>query len=597
MRKAHKLNSTAGTRTPQLAIFFDTETNQVDLPNGQVHHTLKLGHAIRARSSITRYLVKNAEYRIDTVDRFWNRVESWLRDRTTTYLVAHNLVFDLVVLDGINQLHNRGWKLDSFYSKSMVSLFRWSKGTKKLVGMDNGNLFVGKLAKWGDQVGLPKLDVDFKTVDDDELYTYCIRDVEIMVRLWRLWLEFLSRNKCGNFSLTTASTSFNTYRHRFMNNDIYIHDNQEVLELERNSYRGGRVEALFQGTKEDGQFYYLDVNSLYPFVLKEHKYPASLVKHHKSVSIELLRRKLKTYSVIANVDLHISESVFPYKHNNKTCYPTGKFSTTLTTGELLYALSLDAIIAINEIAWYKQADLFSEFVTYFYNLRLQYKKSGNIQFATICKLLMNSLYGKFGQRGFELSIFGETDNSDIKRETVIDIDNHTKYDLIYLANQIYKEERTGEAYNSFPAIAAHVTAYARMYLYSMVSLVDKKHLFYMDTDCLVVDQIGYNKLAQFIDNDRLGALKVELTSTWLTINAPKDYAMQGRKRIKGVKENAVEIEPGVYEQTQFIRLSGLIQSGDIGRFTTKTIIKHLKREIYSGQVTKSGFVVPFVLSE
>lgn len=597
MRKPHKLSRSSGSKRPQMVIFFDTETEQIKSENGETQHVLKLGHAIRTRTSAVKYLYENDNYRIDSIGGWWDKLEQWVRSKTTTYLVAHNLVFDLVVMDGINQLANRGWKLQSFYSKGMVSIFRWSKGDKKLVGMDNGNLFTGALAKWGKVVGLPKLDVEFQTVTDEELYTYCIRDVEIMVRLWRRWLQFLSDNDCGNFMMTTASTAFNAYRHRFMNEEIFIHADEQALELERHAYKGGRVEVLFQGTRKKNSFYYLDINSQYPHVLKENKYPYALVDTSDEVSLSFLKRKLETYAVIANVDIFTQESIFSHRVNGKTCYPVGRFTTTLTTNELLYAIDKRMIFKVNKMSWYKQEYLFSEFIDFFYKYRLRYRKAGNEDFATICKLMMNSLYGKWGQRGFDLIHEGQTDNKNISRETIYDFDTGKKFDRVYMAGQVFREERTGEAYNSFPAIAAHTTANARLLLYSIMSLVPKGHLFYTDTDCVIVDKTGYKAVQHLIDDNKLGAIKIEVQSSWLTINAPKDYRMRTRDKIKGIKKNARKINRNTYEQEQFIRLGGLIRSGDVSRYTTKKITKTLKRIIYSGIVSPSGFVDPFELTE
>ena len=45
-----------------------------------------------------------------------------------------------------------------------------------------------------------------------------------------------------------------------------ISDNVHVRELERNSYRGGRVEVFKFGKVDEA--YYNDFNSLYPYVMK-----------------------------------------------------------------------------------------------------------------------------------------------------------------------------------------------------------------------------------------------------------------------------------------------------------------------------------------
>ncbi|KKL51328.1 hypothetical protein LCGC14_2296580, partial [marine sediment metagenome] len=119
--------------------------------------------------------------------------------------------------------------------------------------------------------------------------------------------------------------------------------------------------------------------------------------------------------------------------------------------------------------------------------------------------------------------------------------------------------------------------------------------FYFDTDSLIVDHVGYLDLQNEIKPGVLGALKVELESPWLTIHAPKDYAMQSRVKLKGIKQDAIEIKPGVFRQTHWMKLAGLIREGITEGYVTKDIEKTQKRIIYSGVVLPSGWIEPFHL--
>lgn len=597
MRKAHMLKSTKGKDRPNHLIFFDTETSQQKLKDKVTKHTLKLGCAMYSRTSGDDYIPITKEYRITDAADYWKQVDKWIRPKTKTYLIAHNIVFDLTVLDAFTHLTALGWKLTSFYSKGFVSIFRWRKDTKTLIGLDNGNFFSGTLKKLGKLVDLPKLEIDFNNTDDESLYVYCRRDVEIMVELWRSWMIFLDTHKCGSFKVTVASTAFNTWRHRFMPTKVHIHDNELALKLERDSYKGGRVEVLYQGKRSNGRYHYIDVNNMYGYVLRENTYPNALVGAKETTSIHMLRRKLVNYAVVANVLVDVDKAYFPLKVDGHTCYPLGRFVTTLTTPELKLALDNNWIEELYSMAWYTQAPLFADYVDYFHKLRLEYRQAGNKAFEKICKLFINALYGKFGQRGFNQEVIGEVDLDVIMRESVYDLDEDSYHVLIYLAGQVFKEWKEGESFHSFPAIASHVTAFARLHLSKLLYTVPKYHAYYMDTDSLIVDELGMRSLSQSLDPDKLGFLKIERSSSWLSINAPKDYAMQGRKKIKGVSKKARKIDDNTYRQQQWIRLAGMIRKGDTSGYYTKTVTKHQARIIHSGLVLRSGWVQPFLLGQ
>jgi hypothetical protein len=93
----------------------------------------------------------------------------------------------------------------------------------------------------------------------------------------------------------------------------------------------------------------------------------------------------------------------------------------------------------------------------------------------------------------------------------------------------------------------------------------------------------------------LGALKVQQTSSRLAIYAPKDYAMDGEVRRKGVRPNAVEIAPNVFRQDQWMGLPGLMRAGRIDEVVVRPVEKHLSRVVKSGQVAPDGWVFPWEL--
>ncbi len=58
---------------------------------------------------------------------------------------------------------------------------------------------------------------------------------------------------------------------------MLVHMKPEVIKLEIDSYRGGRNECFFIG-EAHGEFYKLDVNSMYPYVMATHYYPIKCLK-------------------------------------------------------------------------------------------------------------------------------------------------------------------------------------------------------------------------------------------------------------------------------------------------------------------------------
>lgn len=594
-RHPHVIKPTVGEGRPGNIIWFDTETRQTKQPDGSTRHTLRLGYAVYYRRFKRRGYVEQDSYVFADYDSFIEWISGHCRNKTTTYLVAHNIVFDLSIVHAYSELARHGWTLESFYSKATTSIFRWKRRDARLVGLDNMNLFAGKLEKWGRIFGYPKGHVDFDTVTDQDLLTYCKRDVEIMVRSWMEWLTFLDRYDLGSFKVTTASTAFSAWRHRFMSAKVFIHNDPDALLMERESYHGGRTECFWTGKRSDGPFYYLDVNNMYGYVLSRFEYPAGIWNVDSKPSVSRLLRKLEKQAVVARVLVDMREPVFPTLQDNITVYPLGQFITTLTTPELIYAIEQGSLLDVYQMAWYRRAPLFADYIAEFHKLRMDYRHAGNDGYEQIAKMLMNSLYGKFGQSAYDQRRIADTDPDAAWSQLVVNAQSGEVYRIFALGGGIYEEHKSGEAGNSFPGIAAHVTAYARLYLWQLIQIAGRKHVYYCDTDSMIVDPQGLENVKHLMDPDRLGYLKAEHESLILEIHAPKDYRMGERVKIKGVRDPSTITDQDTVQQDQWQRLGGQIQAGSTDDFLVKPVTKHLNRRIRSGVVGAGGWVRPFVL--
>lgn len=594
-QKPHLLKPSKSKPFPSVFYFLDTETELTDIGHKTKLHSLKMGVCQRYDRKGDNQLMMKDEIIIQDKSEFIDWFTSQQKQKSHVYLIAHNITYDATILDLFREFPKVGYKLQSLYSKGQVTILRWKHGSIKVTMIDNGNIFSGKLERWGKIFNIPKIEIDFDTCSYDELVSYCKRDVEIMVRAWSEWIKFLHEHDCGGFRETVGGTAFNTFRHKYMQRDLYVHKEYDVLELERKAYHGGRVEVFNQGIQWTDNYYYVDVNSMYPYIMRNYKVPIGLQGYSKSLGIKRLINYLDRYSIVADVTINVDEPAFVSSYNGHVCYPLGKFRTSLTTHEIEYCLMNGWLEKLHAFAWYKSDYIFTEYVDDFYNLRTKYRSVNNTGFAEICKLFMNTLYGKFAQTGISQSIVGRSAYDEIWHMPVIDAQTGKRYYQTALGGNIIEDKKEGESFHSMPAIAAHITANARLYLYQLMKQSGLENVFYCDTDSLIVNQLGYYNLENHLDDSQLGKLKIELSSDWLVVNAPKDYAMQGRSKVKGIRDNAIKLNDSTFEQEQWTKLAGLIRDGFENGYTSKTIEKHQNRIIYSGVVTQSGRVLPFTL--
>ncbi|GAH80494.1 unnamed protein product, partial [marine sediment metagenome] len=154
-----------------------------------------------------------------------------------------------------------------------------------------------------------------------------------------------------------------------------------------------------------------------------------------------------------------------------------------------------------------------------------------------------------------------------------------------------------EGYNSFAAISAHVTGYARSLLWRLISNVPSGHLFYCDTDSLIVDAVGTNALKALIHEKQLGALHLEKQSDTLTIYNAKDYVFANKRKIKGVRTTAKRIDEHTFGQWQQRSLKRVLWNEQPDNCQWKWVEKTLQAGYKKGTVDDYGVVHPLVLDE
>lgn len=595
-RRPHTLRREKTLAMPRHILFFDTETKQERLDNGDIRQLLKVGWVCYWRRGYGRNLDRYEWFNFTTAHSFWSFVYNHTERKRKLWLLARNLVFDFTVVEGWKHLRQAKFKLKFFHSTGACSIISVRSKRGSIVFLDSMNWFVESLEKTGQRIGIPKLKIDFETCSDEYLNIYCKRDVEIELENFKHFISFLEDNSVARLCYTRASTAMAAYLLRHYDKRIYIHNNKEAIDLERDSYRGGRCECFYLGELKDDNYYNVDVNSLYPFVMRNNRYPVKYKEITGSISLETLATRLTNYQCTAKVLVRTDEPAYAVRRE-RTIFPVGQFWVTLTTPELIYALKHNHLVKVERAVIYEQANIFKTYVDRFYNLRQKFRSAGNDEYVELCKKLLNSLYGKFGQKADEWRKIGECPNEPNRVEICFQVGAGRVKQIRYLLGEIFELVGYDECFNSFPAIAAHVSAYGRMYLYELMKVVGEGNYYYCDTDSLIVNEVGLCNLKSQIDETRLGSLKVVSTTTDIVIRGLKDYSIGTKQVIKGIRKNAVELQDGVYKQEQWPSFRGVLRSNNANVYTIHTITKVLNREYTKGNVNPDGSVVPLALDE
>src|SRR5882757_5320357 len=184
----------------------------------------------------------------------------------------------------------------------------------------------------------------------------------------------------------------------------------------------------------------------------------------------------------------------------------------------------------------------------------------------IAKILLNSLYGRFGMDDNFLEIdiihkdfYSEFEN--IFLDNIVETQDLGDYKLVQY-KIIDELENNNEIHNTSIGIAAAITAYSRIHM-SQFKNNPEINLYYTDTDSVYTDS---NVDHSFIDDKVLGKLKLENIAEKAIFLAPKVYYLEtiDNKVIYKVKGLSHEVE---LTRNEFENL--LFKQSTLEKFQTK----------------------------
>ncbi len=388
-----------------------------------------------------------------------------------------------------------------------------------------------------DSLGAGKLEIDYSLFEYEERKEHMPEIREYLKQDCYALLKVINRFKEEyGLSLTIAGAALNYYE---TNYSKVKRTTKAFYERIAPFYKGGRVQALKTGSFKK-KMKYIDLNSAYPYVMKEKYHPSGTVLHHTRDIFKV------PFDFPYFVEFEgYTHGAFPITDpvTKKTDYPTGKYTIKTSSWEYEQAIALDLVRVdkILNVFYTTEVTNFSGYVDHFYDIRKKYKDEGDKLGEQIAKLFLNSLYGKFGANPENYSDFyiDEYNNKLIENGWNI----HTEIDD---KKCLYSRPSSQRQYINV-ATAASITGAVRAML--MKGLHDVQNPVYCDTDSIICENTGDLTLG-----DALGEWDLEFMPKEAHIAGKKIYALRdviGNEKIssKGFKASFNDVVRLVHGET------------------------------------------------
>lgn len=456
---------------------------------------------------------------------------------------------------------------------------------------DSLNIYKTSVSKIGEIIGVKKKEMNTRFGKNKKFkygekeIDYCYTDCEIVWQaLEKIFIMVQSVRP------TLASLSMLYYRRFYMP----FHFGYNELSMKFfDSYYGGRVEAFKIGETISSKY---DINSMYPYTMTYAKFPnPKFVRVSDATDIKGFMTDLKYYEGHATLKVRhkkVNFGFLPVKKDGKLIFPVGEFSGTWCFPEIRFALK-EKIIEILEVKEvlisYPMESPFKKFAKEVYDKRL---KADGIEKNNL-KLILNSLYGKFGQRekfkeiyfdeipfGFMELLDQENIPYELKMFNKERVDCYLHIFAPVKINKDYTEVKIDSKgfetkIHSIPVFCSYITSLARVYLLENILKYRRNLVTYTDTDCICLE-----REVNIVDSLELGAFKKE-KDFLIEIRGNKNYTEKINTgeinvKIKGIPKKSVK-----FDRNKIIKYISSIES--------KTKREELFKRLENGEITVYNF--------
>lgn len=336
----------------------------------------------------------------------------------------------------------------------------------------------------------------------EELLSYCTLDC---ISLWQVIKNF-SNEIWDLFKIdicdypTTPSLAFAIYRKNFLKNFKIPIISGEMYENLVKGYYGGRCDVFIPTNEINEKINAYDVNSLYPFAMANYLMPVGTPYYFEGDIYKMDKDAFGFFEIEIDAPyLHIPFLPFkPYSNGySNTIYPIGKWRGWYSSIEINKAIQLGYDIKILRGYTFEKGNIFSKYVNFLYKIKENSQKN-SIRY-TIAKLLLNSLYGRFGMNPImnkHIIVDREETLKYVEKNIILDRKplNNGK-DLLSIRQDNDQDDIFSSHLNISVPISAMITAASslRMYYFFEWIINNGGKIYYTDTDSaytyIVLDSI------------------------------------------------------------------------------------------------------------
>jgi hypothetical protein len=393
----------------------------------------------------------------------------------------------------------------------------------------------------------------FKLRVKSSIREFTLRDI---TDYWSALLHILNMIRCTldgcSFRATASGIGMTWLRHKFLRKkDIACPTHYPTWCDLRDSVFTYPVE-VYQRGKLNGEHYYCDANNLYLWSACYRSVPGRPFTHIVLPSYDEARGNIERNVCTAYCQVKWSRYRWLYRgqlteddYKNKTVH------TWLSGDELKLAWEGGLIRTVYSLYVFDKSASVQEYAAKALEIVQELKRSHDRTYYIVAKFVLLTTLGRFASKGYRtVKIPGSPAPCWWGYEPPANTGT-TGFYHVYVMGKVFRIEWGMPTQSSAPQVFAHITANARVRMYTMLDAVAQDNIVYRDVDAVIVNRDGYQQLrdANYISNDP-GFLAVKAYGCNCEIFAARHYRVGHRAVEAGIPIDV--IVPGVWKETHAI---------------------------------------------
>lgn len=480
--KPHWLAPAGKTKSPDVVISFDTETTELEHATHSAM-TLRCWDAkVRRRHQPNGRRDLTAYYSGERPAQLAGLVSSLAEPGVETWVVAHNVSFDLAVTSLPFVLVSMGWTLEAFNLGDESSWWVLKSDARKLVITDSWSWVRCSLKDAAKDLHRRKAKLP---ADTDTLATWhhrCRVDADILDQMMATIMDWWDAQQLGVFGITGAACGWRTLRKKVKAKKLLVGPEESRTDFERSAVFGGLKEVYGVGEFHDTWIADTDFVSAYTTAAAGFALPMMPTKKW-STSEKLLSRSLPPErDYVAEVEITTRVPCAPVRIAGEVWNPVGTFRTVLSGPEVRYAATKADSVTVLRHEAYRTSMALADWAGWC--LAVQTAPATEVPpiVARVAKNWGRLAIGRFASRTSRILAERPATHLGWHLETGHDLDTGKRLEIISIGGVERTMIKDVDGTDVFPAVLAFIEGHCRVALRQLMDSRPSNHLLQANTD-------------------------------------------------------------------------------------------------------------------